>query len=41
RSNKVKDSDDEVNFVEENSDEGKGVVTFMATMSEDKAASGA
>ncbi|PNX67286.1 retrovirus-related Pol polyprotein from transposon TNT 1-94, partial [Trifolium pratense] len=42
RSKKAKDSDDEANLVEENSDEGKGDVTFMAAaMSEDKISSGA
>ncbi|CAJ2646460.1 unnamed protein product [Trifolium pratense] len=41
RSKKAKDSDDEANLVEENSVEGKGAVTFMAAMSEDKIASGA
>ncbi|PNX69572.1 hypothetical protein L195_g064494, partial [Trifolium pratense] len=41
RSKKAKDSDDEANLVKEYSDEGKGVVTFMVVMSEDKVASGA
>ncbi|CAJ2656906.1 unnamed protein product [Trifolium pratense] len=41
RSKKAKDSDDEANLVEENSVEGKGAITFMAAMSEDKIASGA